>query len=153
MKVTIDISDFYLDEGEELESSLKQFIIRECVQQINKSIEKKVEDHITRTVKNEIEQKLTYKINKQIEEIIATETIKVDGKEQPFNEYIKYKFQYSSGWSSAQGALESLAKRFGEELKKRYDMLFASQIVSKLHENGMLKEDVAKLLLPKEAKE
>jgi hypothetical protein len=40
-------------------------------------------------------------------------------------------------------ATDSISK----ELKERYDLLFASQIVSKLHENGMLKEDVAKLLL------
>lgn len=48
--------------------------------------------------------------------------------------------------------LAKIARDHGEkmsaELKARYDMLFASQLVSKLNENGMLREDVAKLLLP-----
>lgn len=34
-----------------------------------------------------------------------------------------------------------------DDLKKRYDMLFASGIVQKMHENNLLKEDVAAKLL------
>lgn len=44
-------------------------------------------------------------------------------------------------------AVKTAGDAIGKELKERYDLLFASQIVSKLHENGMLKEDVAKILL------
>lgn len=33
-------------------------------------------------------------------------------------------------------------------MKQRYDLLFASQIVAKLDEHGLLKEDIAELLLP-----
>lgn len=40
------------------------------------------------------------------------------------------------------------AKDFGKEMKERYDLLFASQLVAKMSETGLLKEDVAKLLLP-----
>lgn len=34
------------------------------------------------------------------------------------------------------------------ELKARYDLLFASQLVTRMNESGMLREDVARLLLP-----
>lgn len=48
--------------------------------------------------------------------------------------------------------LAKIARELGEksatDLKARYDLLFASQLVSKLNENGMLREDVARLLLP-----
>ena len=33
-------------------------------------------------------------------------------------------------------------------MKQRYDLLFASQIVAKLDEHGLLNEDIAELLLP-----
>jgi hypothetical protein len=118
MKITVDVSDFYFDE-DNFENSFKDYIIKDVVSQVNKAIEKKVEDHITRTVKNEIEQKLIYKINKQIDEIIATETIEVDKKQIPFSEHIKNRFLYNSGWSSPQEALKKLADQFGNELKKR----------------------------------
>ena len=41
-----------------------------------------------------------------------------------------------------------LAEKSAAELKARYDLLFASQLVSKINEHGMLREDVARLLLP-----
>lgn len=34
------------------------------------------------------------------------------------------------------------------ELKARYDLLFASQLVTRMNESGMLRDDVARLLLP-----
>lgn len=47
--------------------------------------------------------------------------------------------------------LVKIAREYGDkmatDLKARYDLLFASQIVSKLNDNGMLREDVARLLL------
>lgn len=40
------------------------------------------------------------------------------------------------------------ADKSASELKARYDLLFASQLVTKMNANGMLREDVARLLLP-----
>lgn len=39
------------------------------------------------------------------------------------------------------------AEKTAKELKDRYDLLFASHLVTKMNENGMLREDVAKTLL------
>jgi hypothetical protein len=61
--------------------------------------------------------------------------------------YIKNKFQNDSGWSSPNDRIEKLAKSFADEMKKRYDLLFATQIVSKMSTNGLLKDDVLKQLV------
>ena len=45
-----------------------------------------------------------------------------------------------------------LAEKSVADLKARYDLIFASQIVSKINEHGMLRENVAALLLPPSAK-
>lgn len=52
--------------------------------------------------------------------------------------------------NSMEKLIKSLAKDFANEMKERYDLLFASQLVAKMSETGLLKEDVAKLLLPKQ---
>ena len=62
-------------------------------------------------------------------------------------EYILYQIQNNTGWNSPNENIKKLAQKFGEEMKNRYDLLFASQLVAKMNENGLLKEDVAKKLL------
>ncbi len=46
--------------------------------------------------------------------------------------------------------VKSSAEEISKELKDRYDLLFASQIVSNLNKNGMLNADVARVLLNSE---
>lgn len=152
MKYVIEVEDFYLDEDKELEPALKQFIISDIIRQIDASIKTKVEDHVNREVKAQVEQTLYRKISTFVTEAIASDKIKgnyTSDPEMTLQEHIKSKFTKSGNVSSASidKSIEILAGKFGDEMKKRYDLLFASQLVSKLHENGMLKEDVAKLLL------
>lgn len=149
MKITVDISEFYLSEDKELEQGLRDYVVSEVKHQIYKSIEKRVEEHIERRVKDEVEKNLALFINKTISELIATENIVRDGKQISISEHIKKQFESSYGWNSPNEAIKKLAEQFGKELKARYDLQFASHVVAKLNEQGMLKEDIAKILLPK----
>lgn len=148
MKITVEVSDFYLDSenGDDLEASLKDYVKKEVLNQIYKTIEKKVEEQITRRVKEEVEQKLTRFINKTIEDLIANESLVMSGKTIPIAEYIKNQFVSNSGWGSPTETLKKLATQYGAELKARYDLQFASHVVAKLNEQGMLKADIAKML-------
>lgn len=154
MKFTIEVEDFWLNDEDNLEENLKKYIISDIVRQIDASIKAKVDDHINKEVKAQVEQTLYRKISTLVGETIATDKIKgyySNDPEMTLQEHIKAKFNSSHKEESKifDQLIEKLAKQFGEELKKRYDLLFASQLVSKLHENGMLKEDVAKLLFDK----
>lgn len=152
MKYTIEVNDFYLEDAE-LESTLKEHIIREVVGQIEKSIQKRVEDHITLKVKAEIESRMYRFMNLAIEQIISTEKLKVDGKEMTLAEYIKREFTERTGYRNPSDTIATLAKKFGDEMKGRYDLLFASQLVAKMNNNGLLKDEVAKLLLDTQVKQ
>lgn len=158
MKFTIEIDEFWLDSESELEPALTKHIIDNVVSQIEKSIEKRVEDHITIKVKAEIESKMYRFMNLTIEQIITTEKIKVEesyGKpkvEMTLTEYIKKQFQENSGYRSPHETITALAKKFADEMKNRYDLLFASQIVAKMNNNGLLKDEVAKLLVENQVK-
>lgn len=150
MKFTIEVEDFWLDSDSGLEPALKNHVIREVVNQINNQIKKKVEDHITTEVKKQVEEKFYVRMNQLIKEVIETEKIKSgynNGELITIQQYLKQQFENNHGYRSPDSVIKDLASKFGNDLKARYDLLFASQLVAKLNENGMLKEDIAKLLL------
>lgn len=148
MKFIIEVEDFYLD-GEELSEALTSHIKHYVVQEIDKSIKARVEEHITRKVKADVEERMYRFMNVTIEEIIQKEKIKDGSKEMSLVEYIRNYFLNKSAYSNADASIKKAADQFGQEMKNRYDLLFASQLVAKLNDSGMLKEDVAKLLLDK----
>ena len=150
MKIQIEIDDFYLDEESELEPALKRYVINEVVSKINKQIEDKVNDTITRQVKLQVEKQLLSKTNKLIDEFIEKGKIKGDYSSDPeitVEQHIKNKFNSKNGWGNPSEQITKLAEKFGAELRNRYDLLFATQIVKKLDKEGLLKENIAKMLL------
>lgn len=148
MKFTIEVEDFYLD-GEDLSSALMDHIKSQVVHDIHSAITGRVEEHITRKVKAEVEERMYRFMNVAIEDIIQKEKMEYDNKEVTLAEYIRHIFLNKNGWNNADESIKKAADKFGQEMKNRYDLLFASQLVAKLNNEGMLKEDVAKLLLEK----
>lgn len=148
MKIQIEIDDFYLD-NEDIEQSLKDFLIKECVNKISKSIEKKIDDQIERTVKNMLEKAMIKQIALKVDTFLIEGKVKSRRSSElvPILKAIEEEYEYGSGWQSIKEAIGKKAQTFAEDLKKRNDFLFASQIVAKLNDNGLLKENVAKMLL------
>jgi glucose-6-phosphate 1-dehydrogenase len=65
-------------------------------------------------------------------------------------EYIAEKFEYNSNYNSQKELIEKLANNYSVEMKNRYDMMFASQLVIKMSEQGLLKEGVFDSLMKKD---
>lgn len=155
MKYTIEVENFWIDseDSSSLELELKNHITKNVIKQIEASIKEKVEDHITRKVKADIEERMYRFMNLTIEDIIKTEKITVDkqvgsGKEDiTLTDYIKRYFSSRSNYRNAEEVIAREAEKFSKQMKDRYDLLFASQLVAKMSNAGMLKEDVAKILL------
>ena len=156
MKITVDVSDFSFDnESEGIEEAISRNIKEEVIAAVWKKIEKRVDDQITRSCDSAIEKHYVSHINKLIKEVIESGTVKnpdsykteLKGDRVTLKDAILYKFDKDSGWRSPETMIKELAKKFGDEMKARYDMFFASQIVIKLNNTGMLKEDAAKALL------
>jgi len=149
MKITIDISDFYLEE-EDIERGLKQYIIREAVSAIQKSIHERIEKQIILQVKETVEKTMYTKITKSIGEVIKTAAFpkRSNSREMgTIEDYIKDCLAYTGGWDNFVSQIKKIAEAHSKEIKERYDLMFASQIVAKLGDNGLLNSDAARLLL------
>lgn len=150
MKITIDLEDFWLDGEQDLEAGLKTFVSNHVLNEVKKSIDKKIEDHLTMKIREEIEKHMYRQMNSKIDEFIKVGQVKSSrdsSKTVTIEEYIKEKFTYDSGYMSASDTIKKLAQQFGQEFKNKYDLLFASQLVAKMNETGLLKKEAAKLLL------
>lgn len=157
----IELEEFYMDEDQNnLEEELVKYIKEETIRSIWKKIEKKVEDQIQMEVKRTVESNFTKIISAHVNKIISSKDPIIKNvqvydpvkqnyayKDASIEEYIHSKFVKDTGWGSPNDAIEKLAKRFAEEMKNRYDLMFATQIVSKMNDQGLLKnEALAKLL-------
>lgn len=153
MKIEIDISDFWLEEGE-LETELKKYITSQAIYSINGTIKERVDKHVDAEAKRQIEESMYKAINGHITACISSEKVKSrynSSIEVTLAEWVKESFLKTELVRKLDAIITEVAKGYANDLKQRYDLLFASQLVSKMHENGMLKEDVAKLLLPNES--
>lgn len=150
INVTVDLEDLYIDEDQSFSEALNKTITHQVTQEVWKTIKEKVDDQMTRNIRAEIEKQYCKKIQIFIADFFKTGKIKFnsyDKESVTIEEYIKKTFEANQGWNSPQAQIEKIAKAHGETLKNRYDLMFASQLVVKLNETGLLKEDVAKTLL------
>jgi hypothetical protein len=154
MKMVVEVEDFYLDEDSNLEEGLKSYVTKQVLADIALSIKSRVNTQILVEVKTQVENSMYKQINLFISDFIKTGLVPSsrDSKKMiPIQEYITEKFAYNSGWASPDETIKKIAEKFGNELKQRYDIAFANQIVRKMNEVGLLKEEsIIKLLESKE---
>ena len=153
MKFEITLKDFWLHDDENPEKSIENYLIKKVTDEIwrqtNKVTKKKIEEEIKRRIDDEIE----LKIKTYIDILFDNGELKIKGRyssDQPMtmHEYIKKAMLENDHYNSPKQRIEEAAKKHADEIKKRYDLLFASQLVAKLGNAGLLKEDLEKLLLP-----
>jgi benzoyl-CoA reductase/2-hydroxyglutaryl-CoA dehydratase subunit BcrC/BadD/HgdB len=147
MKFTIDIEEFWLDE-EELSDALQRDITHSVVHTITGNIKDQVEELITKKVTKTIEEKVTIVIDKALTDLIETGTLQKKNRD-PISlvDHVVSMFNDNHGWSSPENQMKQIAERFGNELKARYDNIFAAKIVDNMKQQGLLKADVVQILL------
>lgn len=166
INVTIDLSDFYQEDEESVDFStqIKDYIVWHVKHEVLKDWKAKITNEFTNHVILEIEKSKNSVIDETLKELAVTAKIK---KQYSSNEmisivdYIKEELKrthlsddhirkfITNRTRNENDRLKELADSISKELKERYNLLFASQIVSKLNDNGMLKDNVAKLILDK----
>ena len=150
MKFTVEIEDGWIEDGE-LNAELKRQVISGIVNQITPVL---AEGHIRligETAKKNIIKIFDDAANKETEKFILEGKVKSDRGNGlvTVQEFIKEKFDSSNSYSSQKELIEKLAKNYSIEIKNRYDMMFASQLVIKMSEQGLLKEGVLQSLMDK----
>lgn len=155
--VTVDLSEFYTEEDEHISFSqaIKEYIAYDVKNKVLADFKQRAGDEFNIYVKQLIDQQKDGFITGVVSELITTAKVKKPysgGEPISISEWVAQELERTVLSDSKVKEIvtknvKQATDNIGDELKRRYDLLFASQIVAKLHENGMLKEDVAKLLL------
>jgi hypothetical protein len=163
-------------EGDSSGESFNQQILSEIKHQVKQSIWKEFKDttldHFRAQINDELEKEKDGEITRIVQKVFSERKIKI--KEGTKNnpepemitlfEYIQEKIEkdyFSMGMTaetllsgkfrelqnSVEKSVSTSAELMSSEIKQRYDLLFASQLVAKMNQAGMLKDDVAKLLI------
>lgn len=147
MKFTIEIDEFWLDGEEELEPALRSHIIGEVVVQVKKSIKSQVDETITKAVLEKLNKAFDDRISILVDEIIEKETVTYGWSPVPVKEALRKIFESKAQYYNPQRKMEQLGEEFAKEFYNRYDLVFATQVVSKMRQLDMLKPEVAHALL------
>jgi len=154
MKFTVDVEDFWLEE-EELSDALVSHVKLSVVAQIEKLTKDKVEKQITDALNKVIEEKILLVIDNTLQDLIATGTfIPARHSSEPisFIQHIRNKFNSNDRWNNPNEYIKEQAIIFGNEMKIRYDSIFAMHVVDNLKKQGMLNDKVVQLLLEGDGK-
>ena len=146
MKFIVEISDFWIDEGD-LRQALKDEIQRDIVLQISKGVRDDAKNEIKIKVEEIIKDKVSETIDSVLLELVEKETILVNKEEVTISQHLKNIFTKNHGWSNPSSAMKQIAEQFGDSLKVQYNNIFANKIVQNMKEQGFLKDDIAQLLL------
>lgn len=158
VKIEIDLGEEYPEydeDGVSIGQSIQQAIKHRIVQEMLSRIRKDSFDKIGTMAENAIIEQKESVIKEVIADVIQNKKVKKQYSGDQMISYAEYIEEHlSREWlqdSKVRNYLDDLVKnlstKFSTELKQRYDILFASQIVTRLNEQGMLKDEVAKILL------
>ena len=152
MKVIIEVPEEWIEEGE-VQEALKYQIIQnlsiKIMDRLNNDFVKKIENTAIAKVEESFK-KIADEETKDFIENGFVSSFNNSSKKITVKEYIADRFNNSNAYNSQRSLIEKLAKEYSTEMKNRYDMMFASQLVIKLNEQGMLKEGVFESLMKKD---
>lgn len=152
MKIEIDLKEFWLEEediGRTVAETIKRDIVYQVKNEVLQHIREKLSAELSTLILNEYNRTLADILQAELTAIIdADNFVTVNGQKLPFKEYILSRLagQYSR-MDYVQNTFDTVAKQFAANMKTQYDQVFATQIVKRIGEQGMLRDDVAKLLL------
>lgn len=156
INVQVDLSEFYSDESEATFSEqIKEEIARNVRRQVYDSFKEKIGEEFNRAVIAEVEKQKEKLITDKLNELVVDAKLKKhysSGEMISISQWLvveleRMQLNESKLRDYLNKQVETSSKQISEELKKRYDMVFASQIVSKLNDNSMLSPLASKMLL------
>jgi len=157
INVTVDLGDFFSEDDDmSFSDQVKKDISNRINRTIWESLNKEMVSAFENQVKRKIELDKDLKISEKINDLFINQKVKKsqwDGFEMvSLSEFIELELTKNFSPSrdfdlKVERLVKDKANELVKELKDRYDLLFASQIVAKLNENGMLADDVGKMLL------
>jgi hypothetical protein len=148
IKVEVDLKDFYDEDNDGMAISelIKSEIAYKVKHEVLKGVSDDTKTAISSAVKEMVNSDKKLLISEMVKNTFQNKKLKrghghSGNEEVTFEEYIQLEME-------RQHFNDSDFQRYSDRaIKKRYDHQFASQLVVKMNEAGMLKSDVAKMLL------
>lgn len=162
MAINVDLTDIYPEtDGDGCVDSLSNVLRDEITYAIKGKIMESIGDDLKKSITSAVKEKvllhLDIKIKRKVRQLMKEGMIKPDNYNAPMKitEHIERLFKSNGHWLKEGEAFlkihtAEIAKRFSEDLKNKYDMIFAAQIVDNLGKAGLLKDEAIKKLVSNE---
>ena len=150
LNITITLEDNYIDEGD-IASELKRIIKSEIVHALKSQISEKAFEQISIEAKKVVTDEMGETISAKIKEVVNSQKLKpaYGNSDITLEDFIINSFTRTDLRSALHSYIEKEAGRMITEMKKSYDLTFASHIVKNMQANNLLKDGVADLLFNK----
>lgn len=148
--VQIDTSDLWCEEDESLDEVLKQSIQNEVVLAVKKQAKESINNCVDQFVRANVDDKIKIAMDEAISQMIdggMKFTPQYSREEVSIMDYVRNRFDKNDLASAIHKYVEKESKTLTEELKRQYDVKFASKIVEGIANQGLLKPEAAKILL------
>lgn len=160
LNIQIQLDEIWIGEDGTISDALREEILAHLVNRFDTNVRSQCEQEgikkfmeFVQTLTGKKAETFVYGMFKKFianqESFPNTSNIPYDARGKKLEDYVWEKLANTSSYSSFGATLEATAKKIADEMKKRYDLEFANKLVQRLHENKMLKDDVATMLLEK----
>jgi len=148
LNIVIDLSDIYTEDEKDVKQAIKDEIYYQVSSEVKKTVKIDIEKIVSDAKKIVVKELAELNIQELVKECVDNSDIKYGHREQlPIKEYIAYEFKENSHFRDPKRIIEDKVGKYAKELRDRYDLVFAAQVVNKLSEQGLLNDDELKKLI------
>ena len=153
LTVNVDLEDFFQNEDETLQESIVRAIETSVIRRLEKDFRDKINDDFYKKIIEKFLSEKDAKVKEIIEKAFEGRVKKSYSSDDmvTFAEYVTETLKKDLNSPNFDAKIKAISDKVSEtafeEMKKRYDVYFAAQIIEKLSAAGMLAQGVAESIL------
>ncbi len=154
LTVNVDLEDFFQNEDETLQESIVRAIETSVIRRLEKDFREKIKDDFYKKIIEKFLSEKDAKVKEIIEKAFDEEKVKKSYYSDDmvtYTEYVTEVLKRDLNSPDLDRKIKAVSDKVSatafEEMKKRYDVYFAAQIIEKLSAAGMLAQGVAESIL------
>lgn len=134
----------------DIKSEVKKDIIFQTKREVLKEVKEPLKLEMQNRVKILVTDAFKDEVNNSVKEFVKNGKIKGRYSNDPdlsVQEWIAKEFQDTSRYNTLSDLVKKKSEKLAKEIRDRYDHLFASQLITKMNEQGLLKDGVFNALM------
>ena len=154
LTVNVDLEDFFQNEDETLQESIVRAIETSVIRRLEKDFREKIKDDFYKKIIEKFLSEKDAKVKEIIQKAFDEEKVKKSYYSDDmvtYTEYVTEVLKRDLNSPDLDRKIKAVSDKVSatafEEMKKRYDVYFAAQIIEKLAAAGMLAQGVAESIL------